>query len=69
MGLAMVEEVQLRQAPDERVGVLAAAEDARVFQRESSQYNVDPDLSRGELQCRPRFIEGRAKRRHFVTAM
>ena len=59
MGLAMVEEVQLRQAPGERVGVLAAAEDARVFQK-SSQYNVDPDLSRGELQCRPRFIEGRA---------
>ena len=47
MGLAMVEEVQLRQAPDERVGVLAADEDARVFQKRS-QYNVDPDLSRGE---------------------
>ena len=47
MGLALVEEVQLRQAPGERVGVLAAVEDARVFQR-SSQYNVDPDLSRSE---------------------
>ena len=33
MGLAMVEEVQLRQAPGERVGVLAAAEDARMFQK------------------------------------
>ena len=33
MCLAMVEEVQLRQASGERVGVLAADEDARVFQR------------------------------------
>jgi len=42
MGLAMVEEVQLRQASGERVDVLAADEDARVFQK-SSQYKAFRD--------------------------
>ena len=37
--LAMVEEVQLRQASGKRVGALAADEDARVIQR-SSRYKA-----------------------------
>ena len=42
MCLAIVEQGQLRQASSERVGVLAADEDARVFQK-SSQYKAFRD--------------------------
>jgi hypothetical protein len=42
MRLAMFEEVQLRQVSGDRIGVLAADEDARVFQK-SSQYKAFRD--------------------------